>query len=364
MRDLLLTVVEEQRPDLHMHSAEVSRLCREVAARLGMTAKEIDLVGLAAELHDIGKVAIPDSIVGKAGPLDATEWELMKTHPLVGERLLASVRPLRPLAPIVRSAHERWDGAGYPDGLAAEQIPLASRVITACDAYDAMISDRPYAHALTSEEALAELERNAGTQFDPRIVQLFTDEVRKRPPSQHGETPVEAAFADPEIGARRNGTEPRIGQAAAEIVDSQTLLYSHRFLHEVADSEAARAEIQDAPFALVMVELDDLPEINSEDGFAAGDAALRDAALVLQEVAARCEGTPARYSGRRLALLVPRAEAHAARDLAAEIVARLEAQGRRVRGSAAVWDRGESGADVVMRSRLALATLPTGAAQG
>jgi two-component system, cell cycle response regulator len=173
MRDLLLTVVEEQRPDLHMHSAEVSRLCREVGARLGMTVKEIDLVGLAAELHDIGKVAIPDSIVGKAGPLDATEWELMKTHPLVGERLLSSVRPLRSLAPIVRSAHERWDGGGYPDGLAAELIPLASRVITACDAYDAMISDRPYAQALTSEAAIAELQRNAGTQFDPDVVEAL-----------------------------------------------------------------------------------------------------------------------------------------------------------------------------------------------
>jgi two-component system cell cycle response regulator len=173
MRDLLLTVVEEQRPDLHMHSAEVSRLCREVGARLSMTVKEIDLVGLAAELHDIGKVAIPDSIVGKAGPLDATEWELMKTHPLVGERLLSSVRPLRSLAPIVRSAHERWDGGGYPDGLAAELIPLASRVITACDAYDAMISDRPYAHALTSEAAIAELQRNAGTQFDPGVVEAL-----------------------------------------------------------------------------------------------------------------------------------------------------------------------------------------------
>jgi two-component system cell cycle response regulator len=173
MRDLLLTVVEEQRPDLHMHSSEVSRLCREVGVRLGMTRKEIDLVGLAAELHDIGKVAIPDSIVGKAGPLDATEWELMKTHPLVGERLLSSVRPLRPLAPIVRSAHERWDGAGYPDGLAAEQIPLASRIITACDAYDAMISDRPYTNALTSDEAIAELTANAGTQFDPEVVELL-----------------------------------------------------------------------------------------------------------------------------------------------------------------------------------------------
>jgi two-component system cell cycle response regulator len=173
MRDLLLAVVEEQRPDLHWHSSEVSRLCREVGSRLGMTAKEIDLVGLAAELHDIGKVALPDSIIGKAGPLDETEWQLMKTHPLVGERLLASVQPLRALAPIVRSAHERWDGTGYPDGLGGDAIPFSARVITACDAYDAMISERPYCAALTGEEAIAELERNAGSQFDPAVVEVL-----------------------------------------------------------------------------------------------------------------------------------------------------------------------------------------------
>ena len=160
---------------------------------------------------------------------------------------------------------------------------------------------------------------------------------------------------DPEVAARRNGAEPRIGYGSTAITDSQTLLYSHRFLHEVADSEAARAEIQGDPFAVVMVALEDIGEINESDGFAAGDAALRDAAMVVQDAAARCDGTPARYSGRRLALLVPRGGDDQAQDLASEIVSKVEAQGRRVRCSSAVWEHGDSGSDVVGRAARGLA---------
>ena len=175
MRDLLLAVVEEQRPDLHQHSTGVSDLSRAVAVSLGLPAKEVDLVVLAAELHDIGKVAIPDSVLGKPGPLDEQEWQLMRTHPLVGERLLVSVPTLLPVARIVRSSHERWDGGGYPDGLAGEAIPLAARIVAAADALDAMVSDRPYCTARTLDEAVAELRLHAGTQFDPAVVAALVD---------------------------------------------------------------------------------------------------------------------------------------------------------------------------------------------
>jgi hypothetical protein len=177
MRDLLLAVVEEEHPDVHQHSTAVSDLARAVAAGLGLSPKEVELVALAAELHDIGKIAIPDSVLSKPGPLDDDEWQLVRSHPVVGERLLASVPPLLPVAGIVRSSHERWDGNGYPDGLAGNDIPLAARIVAACDALDAMVADRPYCPAMTLDRAVEELRRHAGSQFDPSVVQALLEAV-------------------------------------------------------------------------------------------------------------------------------------------------------------------------------------------
>jgi two-component system, cell cycle response regulator len=175
MRDLLLAVVQEQRPDLHTHSTAVSMLARTVSLALGMSVNEVDVVVLAAELHDIGKVAIPDLVLGKPGPLDEDEWRLMRTHTIVGERLLCAVPTLEPVGAIVRSTHERWDGLGYPDGLSGEAIPLAARVVAACDAFDAMLSERPYCPGLPLQEAVRELRGNAGSQFDPAVVEALVE---------------------------------------------------------------------------------------------------------------------------------------------------------------------------------------------
>ena len=177
MRDLLLAVVQEQRPDLHTHSTAVSVLSRSVCLALGMPVNEVDLVVLAAELHDVGKVAIPDLVLEKPAPLDEDEWRLMRTHTIVGERLLSSVPTLEPIGAIVRSTHERWDGLGYPDGLAGDAIPLAARVVAACDAFDAMLSNRPYCPGLPLEDAVRELRGNAGSQFDPAVVDVLVDVV-------------------------------------------------------------------------------------------------------------------------------------------------------------------------------------------
>jgi HD-GYP domain-containing protein (c-di-GMP phosphodiesterase class II) len=138
-----------------------------------MTPEEVDETARAAELHDIGKITIPEHILAKSGSLDRSEWDLMQQHTIVGERILRSAPALVPIARIVRASHERWDGAGYPDGLAGEAIPLGSRVILACDALHAMTSDRPYRRALPLAEALGELRRHAGTQFDPRVVEAL-----------------------------------------------------------------------------------------------------------------------------------------------------------------------------------------------
>ena len=120
-----------------------------------------------ALLHDIGKIALPDGILRKPGPLDDEEWETMRRHPVHGAEMVAEVPGLRHLAPMVRAEHERWDGNGYPDGLAGEEIPLASRITLVCDAYHAMTSDRPYRRALSAEDARAEVADGLGSQFCP-----------------------------------------------------------------------------------------------------------------------------------------------------------------------------------------------------
>ena len=152
------------------HSEAVLELALEVAAELGMDEDGATSVGQVALLHDIGKVGVPDAILQKPGRLTAPEWDVMREHPAIGAQIVGAIGSLSHLAPAVRAEHERWDGGGYPDGLAGEDVPLASRICFVCDAWHAMTSDRPYRRALTPEQARAELERHAGTQFCPTTV--------------------------------------------------------------------------------------------------------------------------------------------------------------------------------------------------
>jgi two-component system cell cycle response regulator len=169
----LLRTLAEREPDLRAHVADVSSLAARVGERFGLGLDELEELRLAAELHDVGKLAIPDVVLQKAEPLDATEWGFIHSHTLIGQRILGAAPALRPVGVIVRSTHENWDGTGYPDGLAGEAIPLAARIIAACDAYSAITSDRPYRAARTPREAIAELRRCAGRQFDSQIVELL-----------------------------------------------------------------------------------------------------------------------------------------------------------------------------------------------
>jgi diguanylate cyclase (GGDEF)-like protein len=176
-RDVLMRTMHAKQPALGDHSSEVAELAIAVARRLGMTAEEIDEIARAAELHDVGKVGIPDAVLDKPGPLDADEWEFMRQHTILGERILSAAPALRPVARLVRSSHERWDGTGYPDGLAGTAIPRGSRVIAVCDAFGAMTADRPYRRARSSEAACDELRASVGTQFDPDVVEAFVLEI-------------------------------------------------------------------------------------------------------------------------------------------------------------------------------------------
>ena len=161
------------------HSRAVVGHSVAVARRMGLSEEEVGEVEQAALLHDIGKIGVGDAILNKPGPLTDAEWEVMRTHPVIGEEIVASTEGLSHLAPSIRAEHERWDGQGYPDGLQGEQIPLASRIILVCDAFHAITSDRPYRKALSVEEALGELEKNAGTQFCLRTVEAFVGMVKQ-----------------------------------------------------------------------------------------------------------------------------------------------------------------------------------------
>ena len=176
-RDVLLRVLQERNPELAERHAAVARLVDAVTDRLGMPADERVQTRQAAELHDIGKLGIPEDILHKPGPLEPEEWAFVRRHPLIGERIMGAAPALAAAAKLVRSSHERLDGSGYPDRRSGEEIPLGSLVIAVCDAFTAMTTPRPYAAQRTIPEAITELRRCAGSQFDPAVVDAFSELV-------------------------------------------------------------------------------------------------------------------------------------------------------------------------------------------
>lgn len=183
MRDVLLCTLSERSKALGHHTSDVAQLAREVARRLHLSNEQVDEVVRAAELHDIGKVAVPDSILFKPGPLSDEEWKTMRLHTIIGQRILAASPALVPVGRLVRSSHERWDGAGYPDQLAGEDIPLGARIVAVCDAFDAMVAERAYRKAMPPADAVAELGRCSGAQFDPAVVNAFRAPAADRQPN-------------------------------------------------------------------------------------------------------------------------------------------------------------------------------------
>ncbi|HEY2767589.1 MAG TPA: diguanylate cyclase [Solirubrobacteraceae bacterium] len=180
-RDVLLGLLRERDPELDTHGQHVARLARRLGVEAGMGSDELRKLVAAAELHDVGKAAIPEAILDKPAALDDQERAFVERHTLIGERIIAAAPTGRPVGAIVRATHERWDGQGYPDGLAGEQIPLAARVIAICDAYEAMTSTRSYRPAMPQVEALVELRRCAGSQFDPKLTEMFLKIVDEEP---------------------------------------------------------------------------------------------------------------------------------------------------------------------------------------
>lgn len=194
--ELLVSIVREREPELTDHQDDVSRLAVAVGRELGLDAEDMDVLRRAAEFHDIGKIAIPEEILRKPGPLNEIEWELMRKHTLVGERILGTSQSLAPVAGLIRSSHERWDGEGYPEGLAGEEIPLGARIILICDAFAAMRHQRPYSAVRDQRAALVEIRRGAGTQFDPHLVAVFCAVVAREEPDRDREAD-RAAISSP-----------------------------------------------------------------------------------------------------------------------------------------------------------------------
>ena len=166
------------------HSDRVAMLARQLALSAGLPAPLAELVAQAARLHDLGKIGIPEAVLGKPSPLTAAEWEMMRGHPLTGARILAPLEFFVEGTSIVRHHHERQDGSGYPDGLSGDSIPLGARIVAVADVYDALTSDRPYRPRLSHEEAVRRLRRESGGTLDGDLVTLFVDLIRDAPPER------------------------------------------------------------------------------------------------------------------------------------------------------------------------------------
>jgi diguanylate cyclase (GGDEF)-like protein len=208
---VLHAALAQRHPDLGEHCDDVAGDVELLARTIGLDEETVGLIIKAGDLHDVGKLGIPDEIITKPGPLNDDEWQFMKQHTIMGEQIIAAAGPsLDRIGPLVRASHERWDGKGYPDGLAGEEIPLGARIITICDSFRAMLDERVYKPAMTLEDALVELRRCAGTQFDPDLVEIFCRLVSER-------VEPAAAGAQPRDAPARAGRRARSARRPATV---------------------------------------------------------------------------------------------------------------------------------------------------
>jgi len=231
----LASMVEARDAYTSMHAENVMAYSTALARALRLKEDEIDHIRLGALLHDIGKISIPDAILRKPGALTDAEFREMRLHPPVGDDLLSGVRLLESARVVVRHHHERWDGKGYPDGLKGDQIPLAARVVSIADAFDAMTTDRPYRKARSFEEAVGELRKGVGTQFDPQLVKVFIDCIR---------------FEEKELAF--SAAEDQFGGCPRLKLEGDLSLPAGRFLLEKTTQELERRT------ALVVIDLKDI----------------------------------------------------------------------------------------------------------
>lgn len=165
--------LHEKSYETEEHGERLANYCLVIGEQMGLSGTQLDELKMLGMLHDIGKIAIDDQILNKPDELTTDEYEEMKKHPEIGFRIASTIPEMLSVAEYILTHHEHWDGSGYPEGIAGDSIPLPARILSVVDAYDAMVSDRPYRVAMTKEEAINELKANAGTQFDPKVVEIF-----------------------------------------------------------------------------------------------------------------------------------------------------------------------------------------------
>lgn len=344
----LVEAMAARDPERHRESTAVAVHALTMARDLGLDEWERDVLICATLLRNVGYLALPDRLLALAGPLGPDDRAVIELHPRLGFEVVGQVPALRDVAAAILYHHERFDGGGYPAGLAGDDIPKAARAVAVLEAYGAMTSDRPHRTRRSREEACAELIAGAGTQFDPEMTQLFVEEVRRRTGDVDSGVAEAVVDALPLEAFREVGGA--LGPLAAASVDPLTLLANQRAL--IADVRRAAAS-SDKGLALVLVQLEDLSRINRAAGYEAGDRLVQVAARNVQRTAARYGGAAYRFSGRRLAIVTPLTGGDDGGHLLDALRAEFAA-GPSVRTTLAVMREGESPWDALDRARRSL----------
>ncbi|MCC6929894.1 MAG: diguanylate cyclase [Gemmatimonadaceae bacterium] len=302
------------------HCERVADLSCRIAAAAGLDEKELLWFRIGALLHDVGKLIVPSEVLNKPGRLTKEEWELMKRHPIAGVELLSQVEFPWDILPIVRSHHECWDGTGYPDGLVGEETPLVARIVCLADVYDALTTERSYKRALSHNDALDVMKRDAGRQFDPALFALFERLVRD---------PSSAASAESPTG---DAGRERRGRPA---LDELTGLPTRRTFVDAARVQLAAAT-EGAPLALAVIDVDHFKGVNDSFGHLTGDNVLEVVAQVLGEVV-RARDVAGRYAGDEFVILLPDTDALEAQRVGERLREAVAARRIPVRGAEERW---------------------------
>lgn len=342
---MLTEAVSAHDPVLHRETCELAVHAGLLAHDLGLDRHERDVLVCATLLRAVGYLALPDRPRLRPGPLPPDERALIELHPRLGYNVLARAPALHDVATAVLYHHERFDGQGYPAGLGGADIPLGARVLAALEAYGAMTHERPHRSPVPAEEACRELVAGVGTQFDPEIAALLVNQIRRNP--RIAREDVSAAVLDAlPFDLETDGTGASLVAAA---VDGATLLGNQRALQQ----DIGAAVQHGTPFGVVAIELCDLPRLNEEAGFAAGDREIEQAARSARRAAARLGGTAYRLSGRRFAILVPARDGGPLTGTVEEVQAEF-LSGPSIRVAMASSLPGEPDSAVLDRARVAL----------
>ena len=341
-------------PLLHRESVALSVLASGLAGDLGLDENERDVLVIATLLRAVGYLPLSDRLLLSRDPLTPDERALISLHPRLGFEILRQAPFLRDSAAAVLFHHERYDGQGYPARLQGTDIPLAARALSVLEAYGAMTHDRPHRAARGAEEACRELIEHAGTQFDPEIVQLLVERVRHAPARPSYEL-IDVILENLPLD-RRDTDDAALDGLRASTVDGLTLLDDQRALQR-AVREAASEATPAQGFAVVLLELRDLPRINETLGYPAGDRLIQVAARRAVTAAIRLGATAYRASGRRLAMHVPLREGDDLGDVLEDIRSEFMA-GPAVEVVASAWKPGDRGEDLLARTRRALRGAP------